>query len=126
MISLETAKKLKDVGLKWEPAEGDSYYFEKTLEHIYPGTFFYGASSEMVKMSCIAFAPSLSQLLAEIEKRGYWWDIGHRIVEVGKIHKYKIWASKKHANNTNQEFITNSPEESAAQALLWILKEGCN
>ena len=121
MISLETAKKLRDAGLEWKPQEGDYIrYFDGNLISILTCG---DVAFEDLK-DCI-FAPRLDQLLSEIEKRGYWWEIGHRIVDVGKIHKYKIWVSKKHQNNANRSLMSDSPEEAAAQALLWILKEGC-
>ncbi len=83
MISLESAKKLKDAGLKWEPQWGDVFnipsvfsdgitmlmdanmiesYRRKEPEDNWPDAIFR-----------YIWFPRLDQLLAEIEKRG--WDI---------------------------------------------------
>jgi hypothetical protein len=63
----------------------------------------------------------LDQLLGEMEERGYWWEINHRLVD-GGIKKYKTWIAKKHSNDKEQIFTADTPEEAASRALLWILE----
>jgi hypothetical protein len=128
MISLELAKKLKDAGLKWEPKEGDWYIIfgdeEQFLEVC--GTELHRTDrciDSVKRLYRIApgelcFIPSLSQLLAEIEKRGYEWDLEF---DIGGCHKYSCTIS----SDTHYEFMpADTPEETAAQALLWILERG--
>lgn len=119
MLSLEICQKLKDAGLQWEPKEGDYVrYFDGNLISILTCG---DVAFEDLK-DCI-FAPRLDQLLAEIEKRGY------------EHHKLEYWRDKpdnhKHwfllwADGHWQEFKTGTPDDAAAEALLWILqrKEG--
>ncbi len=159
MISLETAQKLKDAGLRWEPKEGDcwcngmwmaiNYYLELVTGHL------------LVKKEAI-WLPRLDQLLAEIEKRGFDIDLMHfatnsentsqvddppwscevnrfigweqldngqpKLIIHGKdgsdreVNVHGPWQE----NRLNKYFDADSPEEAAAQALLWILKEGKN
>ena len=60
----------------------------------------------------------LAQLLAEIEARyPYLWQVGR--VENGR---YKIALMDEGYNVTS--FDADTPEDAAADALIWILKEG--
>ena len=88
MLSLETAKRLKDAG-------------------VFPGVWGIEGVSEVYR---------LSQLLAEIERRGwsYTLESKHRgmAAEMGIYkphHRAKLW------------FGSEITEEAAAEALLWIL-----
>lgn len=122
MISLELAKRLKGLGLKWEPQEGDRIY--KSKNEIATmckgcGMFHYGTLETYLETWKNAYImdkryvwiPRLDQLLAEIEKRGYKW---------GLLYEGQISVSK----GTNYKtFDANSPEEATAQALIWILEQ---
>lgn len=95
MLSIETAKKLKDAGLVWNPDIGDIFFIEEEW----------------------LFAPRLDQLLAEIEKRGYGW-------KLEKFHAYNLRRMQIYKiNDLLGCFEADSPEEAAAQALLWILEQ---
>ena len=123
MLSLETAQRLKAAGLKWEPQEGDFLYYhtygegselgvisdsdmgehrEESLDNIYTGEWI--------------FAPRLDQLLAEIEKRGW----KHELYSHPEFGKYHCVIQK---GGIRRLFDANSPEEAAAQALIWILAQ---
>lgn len=120
MLSLETARKLQEAGLKWEPKFGDVYYWSG--ENWVVDKFDQRRTQILAQDPDPAiFLPQLDQLLAEIEKQEYWWDLNHRMVDVDGKNRHKMWVSKKHRNNTEQRFVLDSPEEAAAQALLWIL-----
>jgi hypothetical protein len=135
MISLETAQRLKDAGLEWEPKEGDcwcngmwmaiNYYLELVTGHL------------LVKKQAI-WLPRLDQLLAEIEKAGFDIDLMHFATNsentsqvddppwscdinrsYRKVNAHGIWEEQR----LNEGFEANSPEEAAAQALLWILEQ---
>lgn len=127
MLSLETAKRLKELGLRWEPQEGDFLYYhtygeeselgvindsdmgenrEESLDNIYTGEWI--------------FAPRLDQLLAEIEGRGYEWDL-HTFDGYYEIQIVCYFDGHKKKELT---LMKGSPEEAAAQALVWILEQG--
>jgi hypothetical protein len=145
MISLETAKKLKDAGLQWEPKEGDcwcngmwmaiNYYLELVTGHL------------LVKKQAI-WLPSLDQLLAEIEGRGFDVDLMHfatnrentgqinvpswsceinRFIGLfmqadgsdSEVNVHGVWEEQR----LNESFDADTPTEAAAQALLWIYEQ---
>ena len=67
MISLGTAKKLRDAGLEWNPQEGDWFYsWDGRIANLLVFLSNFNIQEEFI------FVPRLDQLLAEIEKRGYW------------------------------------------------------
>ena len=129
MISLETAQKLKDAGLKWEPQILD--YFRSHAFCTVPIICCFTDETSLTRVrngqvgGDLLWLPRLDQLLAEIEGQGYWWEINHRLVD-GTVKKYKITISKKHRNGINYGCITDSPTEAAAQALLWIYEQRRN
>lgn len=105
MLSLETARKLKDVGLKWEPQKGDQifnpYYGEPEISTCPPPK----------APNYIIWIPRLGQLLAEIEKQGWKWSI------VPSRNRYRLILT------TVKQFVADSPDEAAAAALIWILEQ---
>jgi hypothetical protein len=113
MISLETAKKLKEAGLKWKPKTGDWGY------NAYRGLFLihYPHPQYAIQSSYI-YAPRLDQMLAEIEKLGY----AYRVTGKWGIEPYKITVIKE---KPLLDFNSwgYSPEEATAQALIWILEQ---
>lgn len=123
MLSLELVKRLKELGLEWEPQRGDWYYNHHgyvsgtttTLDLLNEVTVLIQSISRDYANRTVHFAPRLDQLLAEIEKRGYKW---------GLLYEGQISVSK----GTNYKtFDADSPEEAAAAALIWILEqEGAN
>lgn len=123
MISLETAKKLREAGSQWEPREGDWYYHaDKWGKILSPQPFL--VDSRVLKHGKIGlsdiFAPRLDQLLIEIEQYGYKWDIGN----LGSFRDDDVCIGL--FNNETREcvmqFFGDTPEETATQALLWILE----
>ena len=113
MISLELAKKLKEAGLEWKPKKGDFYgvFGTNSIELITIDR------NDIVPRNII-WLPSLDQLLAEIEKRGYGW-------KLEKFHAYNLRRMEIYkVNDLLGCFGGNSPEEAAASALLWILEGG--
>ena len=120
MLSLETAKNLKIAGLEWAYEYGfpkDCVYYKGKLHEVDgPGadnTFRLAPWGNYVKQDYIAFAPRLDQLLAEIEKREYAWEMMRGVIEVW--HRYLSRGHKK--------FVTETTDEAAAQALLWIIEQ---
>ena len=124
MISLELAKKLKSAGLVWEPQIGDTFYWHNgkdweidalTSEDVNDRL---EETKDFIDEGAWIFAPSLEQLLVEIEKRGYGW-------KLEKFHAYNLRRMEIYkVNDLLGCFGGNSPEEAAASALLWILEGG--
>ena len=117
MISLETAKKLKEAGLEWEPKINDEYrgqLLERLMQfdESYP---VYGYRAKKVTL-----VPCLDQLLSEIEKRECVWELS--VDEVDKP-PYAICLSSTSKEIGQKWFQADSPEEATAQALIWILEQ---
>jgi hypothetical protein len=121
MISLETAKALKEAGLEWKPRKFDSYFHPNLRNALIndPHVPKCGIKPELI------FVPRLDQLLKEIEKRGWEWELGILTLNDGRT--YMIDVALEELIKTESEdwmsFVANSPEEAAAQALLWILNQ---
>ncbi len=119
VISLETAKDLKDAGLEWEPQMLD---FHRTYLWGKPSVCCIAdeTSLALISNNHIAFEdgalwiPRLEQLLQEIEKRRYGTINLHN---AAGYTKWRIFVGLK-------EHRGDSPEEAAAQALLFILNNG--
>ena len=128
MISLKTAKALKDAGLEWEYEYGfprDCVYYKDKIHGVDgPGaldTIRLAPWQNYVKREYLVFAPSLFQLLAEIEKRGYVWSLS-KISEPPQY--YMISGKDGEISALKTHYSSDSPEEAAAAALLWVMKEG--
>lgn len=114
MISFDTAKRLKDLGLEWEPKVGDQYreLLYKRLTQIYDADL---KNEYRIKDS--VWLPRLDQLLAEIKKRGWYWELEHR--DFTPNYKCEVY----HPEWGVPPFYADSPAEAAAQALIWILEQ---
>jgi len=132
MINLKTAKALKAAGLVWEPQYGDRFIIPEIFIEGLSGLMddrllmSYKASEpednwgEFIRVNI--FLPRLDQLLGEIEKRGYEWTLWVR----NKLmpNKYTIDIGKATDYGETKRIGADTPDEAAAQALLWILREG--
>jgi hypothetical protein len=122
MLSLELARKLKDAGLVWEPKRGD-WFQDGKWEFLFLDAVK-EETKENYKKNC-TWLPSLSQLLAEIEERGYVYShlmgpflYGKYMVEIFKSNgKYLLM-------DVGGKFYGDTPEEAAGLALHWILRGG--
>lgn len=124
MLSLETARKLKEAGLRWEPKVGDLLYDESgklcEIHHISTCRKFVWVENGLSirERDKTVYIPRLEQLLAEIKARGW---------------EYTLYSDNTIDIETDKEsipvhlwlktFVANTPEEAAARALLWILKQ---
>lgn len=128
MLSLETARKLKGAGLKWKPSIGDQYrelLYEK-LTQIYDAD---PINEYRIKKSI--WLPRLDQLLAEIEKRGYGYELtsypASYFAELGDsfpiTYKLKLFDEVGLEKEFGDCANVFSSEEAAAQALIWILEQ---
>ena len=123
-ISLETARKLKEAGLAWEPDittgsnEGDLFYWENgNLDMVGHRAYHLLYHLERGR---ITFAPRLDQLLAEIERRGYWYSLARE----SESDNYSVMIWK--AFGRIEIFYATTADEAAALALLWILEREKN
>lgn len=125
MLRLETAKALKEAGLKWEPEIGDNFKAYNGIIQMaikrnadVVETNFGRFPKETMRADSI-WLPRLDQLLADIEVRGWTWvlyapnDEGKCGIDIGKETLCR----------SNLLAMGDSPEEAAAQALLWILRQ---
>ena len=120
MISIELARKLKDAGLNWEPKKGDWF-----IDLDFPeNANLNREDNPCLSREYFAWLPSLSDLLAEVERRGWAWSIN--MIEEEMV-PYHVSADSKYEFNLAPketpyilEFSTLStfPEEVAGQALL--------
>jgi hypothetical protein len=125
MISLETAKALKDAGLVWEPKLGDQIL----NPHYGKPEITMCQNLPKIMPSYIIWLPRLDQLLAEIGRRGYRYILDSNpddetnkflsptieLLEKDNTCKFKWWIVFAEC--------ADSPDEAAAQALLWILNQ---
>ena len=119
MISLETARKLKDAGLQWEPQMGDFMYNNGIIDCLdFSDMSFAAGYEDLTHQGDVGFIPRLDQLLAEIEKQGWTW----MLYAPNNDGKYGIDVGKGLIYHSNQTVMADSPEEAAALALLWILE----
>lgn len=131
MIGLELAKKLKDVGLRWEPKIGDWWHGDRGLKLYDNKTRHRWNEWNKTRKHLvwthwgIVWLPSLSDLLAEIEWRGYHVDIN--TVSLGMPVKLSYVISLKNISPDGEILTLEykkwgcTPEEAVGQALLWIL-----
>lgn len=138
MISLETAKALKEAGLEWEPKVGDWFYWNEepnlvtSCDDIY---IWSNVAAWRLECDYLIFAPRLDQLIKEGVKRGYWIAIVPYPTKTKVIWEALLytWWNGDFCELTEKEFMEGDksnvplfvhdfPEEAAAQALLWILQ----
>jgi hypothetical protein len=138
VISFETAKALKEAGLEWEPKLGDLF---NTLECIEAGNTSFciwdeeiqeaydtsGADIDGMHKGSL-WLPRLDQLLAEIVKN--IWGCRLSVLWIEDFPTgYECLLSRREETEEGkwdvyaQRFVMASPEEAAAQALLWILRK---
>jgi hypothetical protein len=130
MILLGTAQKLKEAGLKWErPIEGDFYVWKTANTRVFSRGGLSLISRKMKGLASLddlidrlrheaTWLQRLDQLLAEIEKHGYWWEL------MCKANDQKnIFVAKDYGTEWQQSTSINADtsEDAAAAALLWIL-----
>ena len=126
MISLETAKKLKKAGLKWEPETCDTYYWPRKFNN--PVQVMHRDFDLLQKeqdTKGIVWAPRLDQLLAEIERREYYAVLRTCSFnqELSKEQcRVSVWKEGDPIHKKPHGWYADTPDEAAAQALLWILE----
>ena len=134
MINLEMARKLKEAGLEWEPQKGDLVYHSEAEEsfNITAGDMedFVQATriDKEYAYSIAIFLPRLDQLLAEIEKRGYSWEMRTVIDESQSVrfnakniaYWIHVWKTGHIEWEDGFKRTFTSPSNAAASALLWI------
>jgi hypothetical protein len=122
MISLETAKKLKDAGLKWDPNWGDYFAGSEEVEIAKSGSNdgqgFYKINyfGGYMQGNGIVWIPRLDQLLAEISKTEWKWVLFSTGGIFLENDEKGTWHEIECENN-------EANVEAAAQALLWILEQ---
>jgi hypothetical protein len=112
MISLEKARALKEAGLKWDPCRGDWYFYISRRQFVK-----YTSEADVIKSDPesdnYTFCPRLDQLLGEIEKY-----TGCALYVFGN-NKYEVEVVD--TKEWNHHFKADTPEDAAADALLWLM-----
>ncbi len=120
MISIDNAKRLQDLGLEHEWAEGDTCFSLEAEKHNVPSHLnpYSVVYPKQTNDSCV-WLPTLSQLLSEIGKRGSWclYTAGDRFA-----------VNSERRNDSPIGFVHNETpaetmEDAAALALIAILEE---
>jgi len=137
MISLEKARALKEAGLRWEPKRFDLFTggtetWEVLETYIGEGgtKWIRGIGGWVAYGKNFTFLPRLDQLLAEIERRGWVWYIGcaafnnKYYCQIGKVYKNEDGhiVGIDYTVTPPDWFKGDTPEDAAAETLLWILK----
>ena len=100
------AQKLKEAGLEWEPQEGDAYH-DSASDTIYYSQYPPLESANYIRFTWLA---RLDQLLAEIYKTYNF-----------TLHSSGyIVLRKKGSGMVAEHFHSDTLENAAAEALLWI------
>ena len=132
MLSLELAEKLKSLGLAWEPKNNDAIF----LKHDFYGDMFSTVVSSKNNtiyhtsnfigyhwddIDIITWLPLLDQLLVEIQKHVDELSLD---LENKKRNEWvcTIGIYTEYGTSVN-EYLANSPEDAAAQALLWLIEQ---
>lgn len=135
MISYEMAKELQKAGLKWNPEVGDLFYYAEGTKYDslskhdekaspYTGKV-YGFADEI--LDCIeegefVFAPSLSQILKEVEAQGYLYRLN--FCPDGDRLRYVSYVEERGCSLPRSVTVLQcTPEEATARALLWALEK---
>ena len=124
MISLELAKELKEAGLEWEPQIYDYFDGPNGIEPV-ESLHLLDGMIEMVN-DCrkhwveLLWLPTLSQLLTEIEQRGYGYDL-YTNTPYQDDYAINLWHE---GCQSDYAPVADTPEAAAAAALIWILREG--
>ncbi|HBX22647.1 MAG TPA: hypothetical protein DEF34_03265 [Desulfotomaculum sp.] len=115
MLSLKLAQKLKAAGLEWEPKKGDwlLIYTDGEKRYLKEPVLYDNGACLPWEEDC--WLPRLDQLFAEIEARGYAVEV-HFTVN-------RVWVLKKGINDIPRVFDSDTAEDAAARALLWILEQ---
>ena len=129
MLSLELTRKLSAAGLLWIPQDGDQYYYRGGIS-VWSDQcdYEFALESEIEQRNKSAvWIPPLSQLLAEIEARGYEWEAGVSYTEGGPMmpgrQKSGYWCEVWKGGKRIAYGRRDTPEEAAGLALLWILEQ---
>lgn len=122
MVSLELAQKLKESGLVWEPQEGDclSILYNRGLPSEYRKLVYLNEDDviDYAETNGEVRLPSLDQLLAEIDERGYFYTLSNVRVKSASLYK----RDENGYFRLIDEFRADSLEDATAIALLWILR----
>jgi len=111
MISIDKAKRLKSLGLEWNPKLGDwykaDYWPTSTLFTVIELRYIIENVRDDENNTWL---PSLNQMLDEIEKYQYTFSlVGEKVTLFKKL-------------NLVIQFECDSREDSVADALIWILE----
>lgn len=108
-VSLPIAEQLKNAGLKWEPQKGDMFLTRSEGIQI----VLIESEDKVELKGGLIWIPTLSDILDELEKIGYWF-------EFGQLSREKCYCIIFDGPDSHS-FYGETWEDAAAKALLWAL-----
>ena len=121
MLSLETLKKLKELKALGLPRHGDKIFYEPSkrcgIYHVNSLVYFNDGKYAAYNPNYCLKVPRLDQLLANIINQSWLYDLRGHYGGGGEID---VWL---YDYDRAVNYVANSPEEAAAEALLWILEQ---
>lgn len=122
-VSLELARKLKEAGLQHQITYGDWYLAWLPTEEIYlqkPVLYDYTACGPYEED---IWLPTLADLLEWLEWRGYEWTMYTTEYSDDGINYKRGYAFQLEQTCLTEPFVANTYEDTAAQAILWVLEQ---
>ena len=126
MISLDTAKKLKDEGLKWEPGYADFYSWNGQTYVVSLSDCQSPTGRAVLRSKDSIFMPRLDQLLVEIERAGCGFVIRRSDCPETYLDYKSYMSLTKWTDGDSVKVFERwdlAAEEAAAAALIWILEQ---
>ncbi len=134
-VSVEMARKLKEAGLEWKPKPLDNFvhngcemyvwHFDGEMVVCKLPLLYFGHrwdGTERLGLDECVWLPSLSDLMAWLEERGWCLNIGYNCCSRGlKYCDIKPVASDNF--DAIKELTSGTWEDSAAKAVLWVLEQ---
>jgi hypothetical protein len=108
VIGLENAKRLKELGVEFEAPAYLRYLHAYTLTNVF--------IPKSLREDRYWWIPTLSQLLEEIEERGWFWDVWHDCTGCG----IDVWTHEIEKAKWNT--TADTCEDAVALALIEILE----
>ena len=128
MISIENARKLKNLGLEWNPKDPHSHYYDEKKGEIRYTFYEDWCSPFCIKYrqsEKITWLPTLPQLLEEVEEMGYLWNLSKYSNDKCEFVWFNNQVPRNHPYYNEEAcegvISTIGPEDAVALALIEIL-----
>lgn len=131
MLSIELSRKLKNAELEWEPKFGDwCYYDDKACvvakflgPYVIDAVLLDTGTLIRAHIALFTFSPRLDQLLAEIERRGYFPEVSKEVQLYRCVLRMRDGGTGELREIRDSESYGETWEDAAGKALLYILEQ---